>query len=426
MGAATTTYRFLLGKKTKQKHCDFFRIICFRFKLSESNIYHEAMRFTEMDTAIFKGIKTPFYYYDKGLLERTLDLIEACTSGTPMKVHYAIKANPTPELLRIISSRGFGADCVSGNEIKLAIECGFAPENIYYAGVGKTDEEIELGIDAGIGCFNIESLEEIEILASLASKKRKKVTVALRINPNIDAHTHEYITTGLKENKFGIDLSLIEKAITMVKESDWLDLGGLHFHIGSQITISEPFKILCERINDLKTKCQLQGTEFRFFNVGGGLGIDYENPDINPIPDFAEYFNTILNNLNLDEGQEVHCELGRAIVGQCGSLISKVVLVKNGLEKSFVIIDAGMSDLIRPALYGAHHKIENISKEGKPADHVYDVVGPICESSDVFGKDEKLPKTDRGDLIALRSAGAYGAAMASCYNMRDLPGSFVN
>lgn len=379
-----------------------------------------------MDLEIIKGEKTPFYYYDLNLLERTLDAIEACTSGTPMKVHYAIKANPTPELLRVISARGFGADCVSGNEIKLAIECGFKPENIYYAGVGKTDEEILIGIDAGIGCFNIESLEEIEIISELASKSRKNVIVALRINPDIDAHTHEYITTGLKENKFGIDMSLLEEGIRKVNDSSSLTLGGLHFHIGSQITITEPFRILCERINEIKTRCRLNGVEFRFFNVGGGLGIDYEDPDSNPIPDFAGYFDTILSNLNLDDGQEVHCELGRAIVGQCGSLISKVVLVKKGLDKSFVIVDAGMSDLIRPALYGAHHKIENISASGECAFQLYDVVGPICESSDVFGKDELLPTTKRGDLIAFRSAGAYGSAMASRYNMRDLPGYVVS
>lgn len=378
-----------------------------------------------MDIKIFDGVKTPFYYYDKALLEQTLDAIEACTAGTPMKVHYAIKANSEPGILRIISARGFGADCVSGNEIKTAIECGFRPENIYYAGVGKTDEEILTGIDAGIGCFNIESIEEIDILSALAYERSKKVTVALRVNPNIDAHTHEYITTGLKENKFGIDMRVLEDAVNKVRASEYLELGGLHFHIGSQITISEPFKILCDRINDLQAKFRLEGIEFRFFNIGGGLGIDYDNPEDHPIPDFASYFNTILSNLHLEEGQEVHCELGRAIVAQCGSLISKVVLVKKGLDKCFVIIDAGMSDLIRPALYGAHHKIENISAYGKPADTVYDVVGPICESSDIFGKDELLPETHRGDIIALRSAGAYGSAMASRYNMRDLPGCLI-
>ncbi len=378
-----------------------------------------------MDIKIFEGVKTPFYYYDKALLEQTLDAIEACTEGTPMRVHYAIKANPDPGILRIISKRGFGADCVSGNEIDLAVECGFDPKKIYYAGVGKTDEEILTGLRHGIGCFNIESIEEISILKQLASKEGKKATVALRVNPNIDAHTHEYITTGLKENKFGIDLRMLDEAIRKVKESESLDLGGLHFHIGSQITITEPFKILCDRINELQVKYKLEGIEFRFFNVGGGFGIDYDNPDENPIPDFASYFDTILSNINLSDGQEVHCELGRAIVGQCGSLISKVVLVKNGLEKSFVIVDAGMSDLIRPALYGAHHKIENISAAPGSPMMTYDVVGPICESSDVFGKEETLPVTKRGDLIVFRSAGAYGSAMASRYNMRSLPGSLI-
>ena len=378
-----------------------------------------------MDISIFEGVSTPFYYYDKALLERTLDAIDACTSGTPMRVHYAIKANPDPGVLRIISRRGYGADCVSGNEIDLAVECGFDPKKIYYAGVGKTDGEILKGLRHGIGCFNIESVEEIEILQTLAEKEGKRATVALRVNPNIDAHTHEYITTGLKENKFGIDLRLLDVAVEKVKDAKNLDLGGLHFHIGSQITISEPFKLLCGRINELKTRFRLDGVEFRFFNVGGGLGIDYDNPDQNPIPDFRAYFDTILSNLDLDEGQEVHCELGRAIVGQCGSLISRVVLVKQGMEKSFVIVDAGMSDLIRPALYGAHHKIENISAAPDTEMKTYDVVGPVCESSDVFGKDETLPATKRGDLIAFRSAGAYGSAMASRYNMRDLPGSLI-
>lgn len=366
-------------------------------------------------------MKTPYYYYDMSLLERTLDAIEACIAGTPVRMHYAIKANAQPELLRRISARGFGADCVSGNEIKAALECGFDPKKIYYAGVGKTDDEINLGMDAVIGCFNIESIEEIDILASLAKIKNATATVALRVNPNIDAHTHEYITTGLKENKFGIDMRLLDEAIDKVLSHPNLHFGGLHFHIGSQITVNEPFKILCERINELKTKYTLKGVKFEFFNVGGGLGIDYDEPQRNPIPDFAGYFDTLLSNLALDEGQEVHCELGRAVVAQCGSLMTSVVLVKKGLEKNFVVVDAGMSDLLRPALYGAHHKIENVSAQGKPSDHVYDVVGPICESSDVFGKDELLPETRRGDIIAIRSAGAYGAAMASRYNLRDLP-----
>ncbi|MDE6342841.1 MAG: diaminopimelate decarboxylase, partial [Muribaculaceae bacterium] len=256
-----------------------------------------------MNADIAEGVRTPFYYYDKALLGKTLDEIERCTAGTPMKVHYAIKANHSPEVLGMIAARGLGADCVSGNEIKAAVECGFRPERIYYAGVGKTDEEILTGIDAGIGCFNIESVEEIGIISDLASSRGKDVTVALRVNPNIDAHTHHYITTGLKENKFGIDLALLDEAIMRVRQSPRLRLGGLHFHIGSQITTNEPFRILCERINTLKERYEREGIRFSFFNVGGGLGIDYENPDGNPIPDFAGYFSTILGNLKLDKGQ---------------------------------------------------------------------------------------------------------------------------
>lgn len=380
-----------------------------------------------IDIRKIEGMKTPFYYYDADLLGRTLDAVEACIPGTPVRMHYAIKANANPAILRIIAERGFGADCVSGNEIERAIECGIQPGKIYYAGVGKTDEEIQTGIDRGIGCFNIESLEEIEILAGLAERSGKKVTVALRVNPNIDAHTHHYITTGLKENKFGIDLSLLDKAVDMVRSHSCLDLGGLHFHIGSQITTMEPYKVLGERINRLTADYAAKGVRFRFVNVGGGLGIDYENPDENPIPDFTGYFSTLLESIRLEEGQEIHCELGRAIVAQCGTLISRAVIVKQGIWKNFVIVDAGMSDLLRPALYGAHHKIENLTAEleGGREEKVYDVVGPICESSDVFGKDEVLPETKRGDYIAFRSAGAYGETMASRYNLRELPGSLI-
>lgn len=378
----------------------------------------------QLDIKRFEGLKTPFYYYDKEILNKTITEIKSCIAGKPVKVHYALKANGNPEILRFISDAGFGADCVSGNEVKTALEYGFPADSIFYAGVGKTDNEIAFGIENNIGCFNVESIEELDIISSIAEKSGKKANIALRINPNIDAHTHHYITTGIAENKFGIDLALLDKALDAVAASNHLNLKGLHFHIGSQITTMEPFKILCERVNNLVKGLSVKGIKLEFINVGGGLGIDYDDPDGNPVPDFKGYFSTLLANMNLEEEQQLHCELGRSIVGQCGSLISRVVLVKRGLEKNFVIIDAGMSDLIRPALYQAHHKIENISAPaGSPAE-IYDVVGPICESSDEFGKDEKLPVTKRGDLIALRSAGAYGESMSSRYNMRDLPGSY--
>ena len=378
-----------------------------------------------VDLKIFEGVKTPFYYYDKRLLEATLAEIERCISGHPVKVLYAIKANTNPEILRIVAAHGFGADCVSGNEVDAAIEAGFPAKYIYYAGVGKTDEEIARAIDHNIGCFNIESIEEIEIIAGIAAMKNKTANVALRINPHIDAHTHHYITTGLAENKFGIDITLLEKAVAAVTAHPSLRLIGLHFHIGSQITTMEPYRILCERINAITKQLAHNGIECKFINVGGGLGIDYDRPDANPIADFKGFFDTILGNLDVEPGQIVCCELGRSIVAQCGSLISKVVLVKKGLDREFVIIDAGMSDLIRPALCEAHHKIENSSAAPTAEMATYDVVGPVCESADVFGKDEILPTTQRGDLIAIRSAGAYGETMASRYNMRDLPGTLL-
>lgn len=379
----------------------------------------------KIDANLAKGLRTPFYWYDADLLRETLEEINRCVEGKPVKVHYAVKANSNPKLLKIISDAGLGADCVSGREITASINAGFSPESICYAGVGKMDREIILAMSKGIGYFNVESLEELAIIDSLAKEYGYHPSVALRVNPNIDAHTHHYITTGLEENKFGIDLSLLDKAVDFTINSENLNLAGLHFHIGSQITTMEPFVVLCERINALTDSYRQKGVEFKIINVGGGLGIDYEDPDGHPIPDFKEYFNTLLTNLKLTPGQELHCELGRAIVGQCGSLISEVTLVKEGIKRKFIILDAGMNDLLRPALYGAHHLIQNVSApEGSPVE-VYDVVGPICESSDVFGKDEKLPLTKRGDIIALRSAGAYGESMASNYNIRPLPDSLV-
>lgn len=377
----------------------------------------------KFNLSCMEGVDTPYYYYDMELLRSTLDEIAKCVAGTDVHVHYAVKANGNPEILKAISESGFGADCVSGGEIEAALEAGFPHSSIYYAGVGKTDDEIRYGIENGIGCFNVESVEELEVIAALGEESGKKVPVALRVNPNIDAHTHEYITTGLEENKFGIDMRCLDRAVDLAVASPWIDLIGLHFHIGSQITITEPFALLCDRINDLTAHYRRRGVEFKVLNVGGGLGVDYDDPDVNPIPDFKSYFETLISGLHLTPGQQIHCELGRAVVAQCGSLVSRVIYVKEGVDRQFLILDAGMNDLMRPALYGAHHKIEVIDPADPSMESIYDVVGPVCESSDVFGKGEKLPAVRRGDLIALRSAGAYGESMASGYNMRKLPGS---
>ena len=377
-----------------------------------------------MDIKIFEGLKTPFYYYDMGLLRDTLECIKQATHQNPdFRIHYAVKANANPEILRTISRAGFGADCVSGPEIEAAVKAGFPPEKIVYAGVGKTDREINLGLDYGIFCFNVESLPELEVINELAGVKGKKARVAIRVNPDVGAHTHANITTGLAENKFGIALSDLDRVIDRANALENIVFTGLHFHIGSQILDMTDFTALCNRINSLVEKLENRGVKIQDINVGGGLGIDYKHPNHHSIPDFKAYFDTYRRHLNLRPGQNLHFELGRAVVGQCGSLISRVVFVKEGTKKKFVILDAGMTDLIRPALYQAYHRIENISSDSEEVER-YDVVGPVCESSDVFGKAVDLPVTHRGDFIAIRSAGAYGEIMASHYNCRELPKSY--
>ena len=377
---------------------------------------------TQFPLDIFAQTRTPFYFYDLNLLQATLTEIKQCASQSHVHVHYAIKANANPEILKVIKENGFGVDCVSGGEVEAALNAGFAADKIVFAGVGKSDWEIELGLDNNISCFNVESAAELNVIQEIAQIKGKTARVALRVNPNVDAHTHHYITTGLAENKFGISLDMLDSVIERCMVSPNIELLGLHFHIGSQITEIHPFERLCQRVNELQDKFESQGIKFSSINVGGGLGIDYDNPDENPIPDFKAYFETFEQHLKLRPGQQLHFELGRSIVGQCGSLITKVLYVKEGVAKKFAIVDAGFTELIRPALYQAHHKIENLTSNSTET-HKYDVVGPICESSDRFGEAETLPTTSRGDLIALRSAGAYGEIMASQYNCRKLPQS---
>lgn len=365
---------------------------------------------------------TPFYYYDMDILHATLQEIGSHVAGHPFKVHYAIKANGNPRILSEIASCGLGADLVSGGEIMAAVEAGFDPSEMTFSGVGKTDWEIHLGLSHEIGCFNVESVPELEVINEIAGEMGKQANIAFRVNPDIDAHTHSYITTGTAENKFGIDIEVLDDVIKHAMSMPNINLRGLHFHIGSQITQMQPYVMLCETINKLQEHYDERGIHFEMINVGGGLGIDYSAPDSHPLPDFEQYFNTFKKHLKLRPNQMLHFELGRSIVGECGSLISRVTYVKENRNKKFVILDAGMTDLIRPALYQAHHKIHNItSREG--IEETYDVVGPVCESSDVFAHDCHLPVTHRGDLIAIRSAGAYGESMASCYNMRTLPHS---
>ena len=370
-------------------------------------------------------IQTPFYYYDSDVLRQTLKTInEEAGKHEGFVVHYAVKANANPKILRIIREAGLGADCVSGGEIEASIKAGFPASKIVYAGVGKADWEINLGLENEIFCFNVESIPELEVINELAAKKGKVARVAFRLNPNVGAHTHANITTGLAENKFGIAmrdmLTVIDEASKMAN----VKFVGLHFHIGSQILDMGDFQALCNRVNELQDELERHRIHVEHINVGGGLGVDYEHPNRLPIPDFKAFFDTYAKKLKLRNGQTLHFELGRAVVAQCGSLITRTLYIKEGATKRFAIVDAGFPDLIRPALYQAYHKIENItSEEPKEA---YDVVGPICESTDVFAKQIDLNKTRRGDLLAIRSAGAYGEIMASQYNCRKLPKGYLS
>lgn len=369
--------------------------------------------------ARFKKLETPFYYYDLNLLDQTLMACKLASEKFSFHVHYALKANFNDEVLKAIQKSGFGADCVSGNEVKKAIEIGFNPSNIVFAGVGKSDKEINEALRNNIYCFNVESVQELGVINELALKQSKVAKVAIRINPNVDAYTHQYITTGLEENKFGVNQWELPACVDELKKSSNIKLIGIHFHVGSQITNLDVFKSLCLKVNELNTWFLERGFDLKVLNVGGGLGVDYQHPDENSINDFPGFFEIYDKFLERRTGQEVHFELGRALVAQCGSLVSRILYVKNGIKKNFLVLDSGMTELMRPALYQAYHKIENISADATNPKVSYDVVGPICESTDCFGKEIELPESNRGDIIAIRTAGAYGEVMASGYNLRE-------
>lgn len=382
---------------------------------------------TIFPTQRFAELETPFYYYDMDVLGETLQTIKELIAPHPnYHVHYAIKANANPRIMQTIAQAGLGADCVSGGEVEAAHNAGFAGKDIVFAGVGKSDREIINALNIGIHNFNVESIAELEVINELAHNLGKKAKVCFRINPNVDAHTHAKITTGLNENKFGIAMEDMIPAIREAQKMDSVEYIGLHFHIGSQILDLSVYVALCKRINQLQDELEANGIQTKNINVGGGLGIDYDMPDTHPIPNFEEYFKIFTDNLKLRDGQQLHFELGRSIVAQCGSLIARTLYIKQGHTKRFVIVDAGFTELVRPAMYGAHHHTENLSVTDKTRTTKYDVVGPICESSDVFSTDELLPVTKRGDLIAFRSAGAYGEVMASTYNCRPLPKSYFS
>lgn len=368
----------------------------------------------------FQELRTPFYYYDLGLLDRTLDVLAAAIAPNPeYRVHYAVKANFNPVILSRIAARGLGADCVSGGEVQAALNAGFRPADIFFAGVGKSDEEIRLALRAGIGRFNVESEAELRVISELAAAAGCTASVSLRVNPDIGAHTHAGITTGLAENKFGINYEQLMPVIRTALSLPGIAYKGLHFHIGSQILDMTDFVALCNRVNALTDTLRQAGLPVGDLNMGGGLGINYRHPNHLPIADFDAWFGTFRKFLHTEPGQTVHFEPGRSIVAPCGSLISRVLYVKEGTVKRFAIIDGSMTELVRPAMYHAYHRVENISSDGPET--VYDVVGPVCESSDVFAREETLSECHRGDFIAIRSAGAYGESMASRYNCHPLP-----
>ena len=364
--------------------------------------------------------QTPFYYCDIDLLQRTLQTATTEAARYGYQIHYAMKANAEPHILYEIQQAGLGADCVSGYEVECAIENGFHPSKIVFAGVGKSDREIEYAIRQGIFAFNCESLQELEVINELAGRLGKQVNVALRINPDVRPHTHHYISTGQSESKFGISYAEIDAALAELHAMKNIRIFGLHFHIGSQIRELESFAELAGKVNEIAAWFTSKGVELRHLNMGGGLGIDYNDPDGEPIPDFAGYFRTFHENLRLTPGQTVHFELGRSIVAQCGELITRVLYTKTTAGGAhFVITDAGMTELIRPALYSARHKIENLTAaaERRPIG-LCSIAGPICESSDIFARDIEFPESHRGDILSIRSTGAYGSIMASHSNMR--------
>lgn len=378
------------------------------------------IKIDKKEIKMFKDITTPLYYYDLALLRQTIKTAKKEADKYGYQIHYAIKANNNKRILEVVQNEGLGADCVSGQEIELAMQEGFQPHSIFFAGVGKTDEEIQLALKNEILCFNIESIQELEVVGHWAKELGRRANIALRINPNVNANTHHYITTGLEENKFGVFSHEIKEALRLIDSTDYLNFVGLHFHVGSQITDLNVFKSLCLKVNEWNSWFFERGYDLPILNLGGGLGINYNEPEKESIPDFKSFFQIFSEFLEPRATQKIHFELGRSLVGNCGSLIAKVLYIKKGKNKNFAILDAGMTELLRPALYQAYHKIEKLTTStiAEETYYYYDVVGPICESSDYFGKAVWLPELKRGDWVAIRSAGAYGEVMSSRYNLR--------
>ena len=369
-----------------------------------------------------RNYETPFYFYDMELLRQTLDSVVWAASKYNFKMHYAIKANYDPRILQVIREYGLGIDCASGNEVRCAIEAGFDPKSIVYAGVGKRDKELRYAIEQGIFSINCESLQELEVIDGIAAGMGKVVDCGLRVNPDIDPKTNHCIDTGQADSKFGISYEKVLEQAEWIQSLKHVNIKGMHLHIGSQIRELHVFQYLCDKVNVITENLVKKGFKLDFVDVGGGLGINYDMPENEPVPNFASVFAIINGNLRVG-GREIHFEFGRSIVGECGELITSVLYRKDtATGRRLVIVDASMTELIRPMLYGSYHDIENLTSTAEKREK-YAIVGTACESTDVFNESVTLPKTVRGDILTIKSAGAYGMSMASRYNQHDLPGA---
>lgn len=363
--------------------------------------------------------ETPFYLYSRQQIEANCNAVLQTGQGLPFMACYALKANYNPHLLAIIRDCGFGADVVSGGELQFALRLGFAPQKIVFAGVGKTPAEIELAVNSGIHSLNVESAAELQIIAGIAEKLRKPVRIALRVNPDVEAQTHKYISTGRYINKFGIDIAQARPLFKKAAAHKWLEPEGIHVHIGSQITTREPFLETIDVLLKLSEELKQSGVPIKYLDLGGGIGIDYQNNFRTQKP-ATDYFNDILKPYLQgfkETGLKLVVELGRSVIANAGMLVSRVLLRKETPLKKFIVVDAAMNNLIRPSLYSAHHEIIPLHLQNRKKETV-DVVGPVCESSDFLAKDRTLEQLQQGEFLAVSAAGAYGQVLSSNYNLR--------
>ena len=362
---------------------------------------------------IVENVKTPFYIYSKKAIEDRINEYKTAFKEYPTLICYATKANPNLSLLYLINRYGLGADIVSGGELFKARLSGFPSNKIVYAGVGKTDEEIRYAIKEGILSFNVESEQEIEILDQIGESLNKRANISIRVNPDVNPNTHPYISTGLNDSKFGIDIKDALDVYKIAVKKKNINVVGIHCHIGSQIVDVSPYKEAIQKVVELVFKLKKEGIELKHIDIGGGLGIRYKPED--QTPDVKDLANTIIPIVK-ETGLKIILEPGRSLVGEAGALITQVIFTKTKQNKNFIIVDSGMNDLVRPAIYEAYHHI--LSVERKNSKIRADIVGPICETGDFFAKGRIIDKVERGDYLAVMSVGAYGLSMASNYNVR--------